>query len=75
MSPPRAQPWPAAMKFVTAACYLDTSPAIVAALVNSGALRCVQLTGPKGDRRIRKDTIDAYLLELEEAGVRGTLAA
>jgi excisionase family DNA binding protein len=59
---PRATParWPAAMLVRTAAEYLDCSPSQVEKLIREGELGCIQFN-ERGDRRILKEDIDAYL--------------
>lgn len=52
--------WPAAMLLATAAEYMDCSRTTVEKLVRAGELGCIQFD-QRGDRRILKEEIDAYL--------------
>ncbi len=74
MTNPAPTRWPAAMKLATAATYLDCSAAEVERLIRAGAFGCIQF-GPRGDRRIRREAIDEYLLGLEAVPVKSQRAA
>lgn len=52
--------WPAAMLVSTAAQYLDCSPSQVEKLIKDRAFGCIQYN-TRGDRRILREEIDAYL--------------
>lgn len=66
--------WPAAMLLRTAAEYLDTSVTSVEKLVRAGELGCVQFDD-RGDRRILREEIDAYLYRLQKRAVTGRKTA
>jgi len=75
MSAPRTI-WPAAMSLTTAAAYLDYRDAdVIEDLVRKGQLTCIQPAGPQGQRRIRKETLDAYLEWLEQVPCKGRKSA
>jgi excisionase family DNA binding protein len=52
--------WPAAMLLSTAAEYMDCSVDQVERLVRAGCLGCIQYN-ERGDRRILREEIDAFL--------------
>ena len=58
----------------TAAEYLDTSPASVEKLIRAGELGCIQFD-ERGDRRILKEDIDAYLYRLTHKTVTARKSA
>ena len=58
----------------TAAEYLDTSPTTVEKLIRAGELGCVQFD-ERGDRRILRDDIDAYLYRLQNKPVTARRSA
>ena len=63
-----AERWPAAMLVSTAAEYMDTKPHQVEKLLREGELGAVQYND-RGDRRILKEEIDAYLYRLRQKPV------
>lgn len=66
--------WPAAMKLSTAALYLDCSTTEVERLLRAGAFGCIQFT-QRGDRRIWREDIDAYLASLSHQPVTSRRSA
>lgn len=55
-----AERWPGAMLLTTAAEYLDCSRDVVEKLVREKQLSCIQF-GTRGDRRILREDLDAWL--------------
>lgn len=60
--------WPAAMRFATAAEYLDCSESEVRDLVNADKLTTIQYD-KRGHRRISKDVLDAFIRAREDEPV------
>lgn len=60
--------WPAAMLFSTAAAYLDCSVQQIEKLLRAGEFGAVQFN-ERGDRRLLKEELDAYLYRLRNLPV------
>jgi excisionase family DNA binding protein len=60
--------WPGAMLLSTAAEYLDCSRDVVERLIRDEHLTCIQFTS-RGDRRILREDLDAFLLKRREQKV------
>ena len=67
-APVTSSRWPAAMLISTVAEYLDTSTASVEKLLKAGEFGAVQFN-ERGDRRILKEEIDAYLWRIRQQKV------
>lgn len=66
--------WPAAMLVSTAAEYLDTSTTTVEKLLREGEFGAIQFN-ERGDRRILREELDAYLWRIRDRAVTATRRA
>lgn len=57
--------WPASMRIATVAEYLECSASEVERLIRAKSFGCVQYT-ERGDRRVLRDDVDAWLRSLSD---------
>lgn len=60
--------WPAAMRLVTLAAYLDMSPSSARKIVDAGVIPAVQFN-PRGDRYFLKEDADAFLDQIRNGHI------
>lgn len=66
--------WPASMKIPTLAEYLECSSTEVERLIRAKAFGCIQYT-ERGDRRVLKEDVDAWLRLLGDKAVTARKSA